>query len=94
MVEFLGFVCGHGPLLRRKASQVLRQTLADPYVRVQRQSRESMLEGLARFDRRPDKGYSLVDCISMNVMDELGIREVLAGDRHFEQEGFIALMRR
>ena len=94
MVEFVGYMCGLGPLLRRKASQVLRSTLDDPLVRVDRQSRQSLLAGLARFDRRPDKGYSLVDCISMNLMEELGIREALTGDHHFEQEGFVALMRR
>ena len=30
----------------------------------------------------------------MNVMDGYGIREALTGDHHFEQQGFVALMRR
>ena len=47
-----------------------------------------------RFDAaRPDKGYSLTDCISMQTMGSQGIRDVLTNDRHFEQEGFQALFR-
>ncbi|MEX1103784.1 MAG: nucleic acid-binding protein [Dehalococcoidia bacterium] len=93
LVEYLGYISGHGSASRRKASETLRATLADPNVRVIPQSRETMLRGLARFDRRPDKAYSLVDCVSMNVMDDLGIHEALTADHHFEQEGFVALMR-
>jgi hypothetical protein len=45
------------------------------------------------YSARPDKGYSLVDCISMQTMWREGIAEVLTNDRHFEQEGFRALFR-
>lgn len=50
------------------------------------------LEGLPLYERRPDKGYSLVDCISMNVMRRLRLRQVLTNDRHFAQEGFTVLL--
>lgn len=46
------------------------------------------------FADRPDKGYSLVDCISMVVMRDRGIAEVLSADHHFIQEGFVALLTR
>ena len=42
---------------------------------------------------RPDKGYSLTDCISMQTMRREGLTEILTNDRHFEQEGFRALFR-
>lgn len=32
--------------------------------------------------------YSLVDCISMVVMEERGIQHVLTNDHHFTQAGF------
>jgi len=35
-----------------------------------------------------DKGYSLTDCISMIVMKQRGIIEVLTHDKHFTQENF------
>ena len=48
---------------------------------------------LTRYENRPDKRYSMVDCIGMTVMDEAGVREVLATDADFAQEGFLNLMR-
>ena len=43
---------------------------------------------------RPDKNWSLTDCISFCIIRERGIREALAYDEHFEQAGFLALLRR
>jgi uncharacterized protein len=40
---------------------------------------------------RPDKDWSLTDCISFVVMKDEGIREALTGDRHFTQAGFVPL---
>jgi len=57
------------------------------------QSRESFLAGLQLYRARPDKGYSFVDCISMQTMRKEGLTGVLTNDRHFEQEGFRALFR-
>jgi predicted nucleic acid-binding protein len=62
-------------------------------VRVIAQSWESFLAGLDLYAARPDKGYSLTDCISMDAMRLEGLTEVLTNDRHFEQEGFRALFR-
>jgi predicted nucleic acid-binding protein len=58
-------------------------------VRIVPQSMASFQAGLMLYRSRPDKGYSLVDCISMRTMREEG----LTNDRHFEQEGFRALFR-
>ncbi len=43
--------------------------------------------------RREDKAWSLVDCSSFIVMQELGINEALTADRHFEQAGFVCLLK-
>jgi predicted nucleic acid-binding protein len=56
------------------------------------QSHDTFTAGLARYKARPDKGYSLTDCISMNVMTERDIREILTNDDHFTQEGFKMLL--
>jgi predicted nucleic acid-binding protein len=40
-----------------------------------------------------DKTWSLVDCISFEVMKEKGLTEALTGDKHFEQAGFNCLMK-
>ena len=48
--------------------------------------------GLALYHSRPDKAWSLTDCISFAVMAERGLTEALTGDRHFEQAGFTTLL--
>lgn len=40
------------------------------------------------------KHWSLTDCISFVVMQQRGIRQALTFDRHFEQAGYEALLRR
>lgn len=49
--------------------------------------------GLELYARRPDKAWSLTDCISFVVMSERDLTEALTGDHHFEQAGFRALLR-
>jgi predicted nucleic acid-binding protein len=50
-------------------------------------------QGLERFAARPDKDWSLTDCISFVVMEDEGINEALTADHHFEQAGFTALLK-
>ncbi len=49
--------------------------------------------GIALYTARGDKNWSLTDCISFEVMRRLGIQDALTGDHHFEQAGFVALLR-
>jgi hypothetical protein len=44
------------------------------------------------YGARPDKDWSLTDCISIEVMAERGITDALTGDHHFLQAGFRALL--
>lgn len=90
LIEVLNFLSGSGMNVRRKAAMIVRQLLqADPQkVTVLPQSHDVFLEGLSLYEERLDKGYSLTDCISMVVMRELQIQEVLTHDHHFVQEGF------
>ena len=67
--------------------------LGDPNVHVVPQTRGSFLEGLKLYRARPDKGYSLTDCISMQTMRRQGLFDVLTNDKHFQQEGFRVLFR-
>jgi predicted nucleic acid-binding protein len=52
------------------------------------QSRSSLLDALTLYEARPDKEYSLTDCIAMQVMRREGLTDVLTNDHHFTQEGF------
>ncbi len=48
--------------------------------------------GFELYTRRPDKDWSLTDCISFVVMRQHNLTEALTADHHFEQAGFTALM--
>jgi uncharacterized protein len=50
-------------------------------------------EGINLYSQRPDKEWTLTDCVSFVVMQRQGITEVLTGDHHFEQAGFVALLK-
>ena len=49
--------------------------------------------GLTLYFSRPDKDWSLTDCISFVIMQREGITEALTGDHHFEQAGFNILLK-
>ena len=49
--------------LRKRAVETVREILSDPAVHVVPQSHESFLSGFDLYAARPDKGYSLTDCI-------------------------------
>ncbi len=92
LTEFLAHFSGYGPVLRQGAVRYAESILNDPGVVVLPQSHQSFLDGFALYKARPDKGYSLTDCTSMEVMRQEGITEVLTHDAHFTQEGFVILL--
>jgi hypothetical protein len=49
--------------------------------------------GFSLYAERPDKDWSLTDCISFVVMNRLRLTEALTADRHFEQAGFKVLLK-
>lgn len=54
--------------------------------------RDIFERGWNLYRQRPDKGWSLTDCISFEVMKDLGLRHALTSDEHFRQAGFIPLL--
>lgn len=51
-------------------------------------------QAFSLFAQRADKEWSLIDCVSFVVMNERGITRALTADSHFEQAGFVPLMRK
>jgi predicted nucleic acid-binding protein len=49
--------------------------------------------GLELFRRRPDQTWSLTDCTSFVLMQQLGLAEAITADHHFEQAGFTILLK-
>jgi predicted nucleic acid-binding protein len=67
--------------------------IQDPDLHIVPQSRSTFLAGLKLYNARPDKGYSLTDCISMEMMRRESLTQALTNDKHFDQEGFRAIFR-
>lgn len=48
--------------------------------------------GWELYCNRPDKAWSLTDCISFLVMRDAGLTDALTADDHFRQAGFRAVL--
>lgn len=80
-------------LKRHKFIELFRILRADLAAEIVPATTEMFSRGCEFFADRPDKDWSLTDCISFLVMADRGIHEALTGDHHFEQAGFLALLK-
>ena len=80
------------PFARQLFGKFAQKLRAHHDVRILPSLSDLFNRGLALFEARPDKKWSLTDCISFVVMDDLGLAEALTADHHFEQAGFVALL--
>jgi uncharacterized protein len=72
---------------------LMREIQADRHTTVIPGDSQLIERGLELYTRRPDKEWSLTDCISFVVMREYGLVDALTADHHFEQAGFRVLLR-
>ncbi|NOT49525.1 MAG: PIN domain-containing protein [Acidobacteria bacterium] len=91
LIEFLNYFSEHGAEARLSAAETVAAIIDDTEIEYIRHDRETFSQAVKLYEKRPDKGYSLTDCISMLAMKRLGILEVLTHDDHFMQEGFTIL---
>jgi predicted nucleic acid-binding protein len=54
---------------------------------------ERFYAGAALFRRHADKEWSFTDCISFALMRELRTRDAFTTDHHFQQAGFVPLLK-
>jgi uncharacterized protein len=92
LTELLNFYSEFGQRMRLEVSVYVHQLLVNPKFEIIGRGEMTFLDALELYESRLDKGYSLTDCISMNVCRELGITEILTHDHHFEQDGFKILL--
>jgi uncharacterized protein len=94
IVEFFNFYSEYGKFIRQKTHEFYRQMLVLAQVEIIAQTSQRLEQAIDFHANRPDKGYSLTDCISMTVMRERDCSDVMTNDKHFGQEGFTMLMQR
>jgi predicted nucleic acid-binding protein len=78
---------------RQGAVALLRSLTTDVNASVESITATLFHRGLDLYETRTDKEWGLVDCLSFIVMWDRGLTEALTSDEHFEQAGFIALLR-
>ena len=80
------------PGLRPNFQRLIGLLEKDPQMTVIPASRELFHRGLALYFARPDKEWSLTNCISFVVMQDEGLTDALTGDHHFAQANFAVLL--
>lgn len=81
------------PTSRISCVEFLDNLAVQPNTIVRSLDDELLACGMALYGRRSDKEWSLTDCISFVVMEQEGLTQALSGDHHFEQAGFVALLK-
>lgn len=81
------------PPTREYAVSLVDRVTRDPNTDVVPQTGLQFRDALDRYRARADQSWSLVDCASFLIMEQRGIQDALAHDRHFEQAGFKAVLR-
>ncbi len=78
--------------LRPRFVELALSVVSNPAVTVLPADEDGFQRGFELYQQRPDRKWSLTDCISFLVMQEHGITEALTADHHFTQAGFQVLL--
>ena len=81
------------PKLRSTVVAALEDCERDPLIEIITLSEELFNKGFGFFRQHADKSWGLTDCISFVIMREREISEALTADEHFEQAGFVPLLK-
>ena len=80
------------PSNRMKYARLVTLLQSTPGIEVLPLSAGQFEAGTRYYASRPDKSWSLTDCISFVIMRERALRDALTTDHHFAQAGFRVLM--
>ncbi|MGL6337769.1 MAG: type II toxin-antitoxin system VapC family toxin [Waterburya sp.] len=93
LTEVLNDFSKRGDYLRKVATELIDNIYENPNITVISQTSQQFQQGLELYKNRLDKNWSLTDCVSFKIMEQMSIYEAFAYDKHFEQAGFRALLR-
>ena len=77
---------------KEQAVAVIERFLNSDEVEVVQLSSSLFEKAFALYRQYQDKDWGMVDCVSIVVMRDAGIRQALAFDNHFSQAGFEVLI--
>jgi predicted nucleic acid-binding protein len=78
---------------RKRFLPFLQFLRGNPLVTIVQSDQAIFDRGVALYDQRRDKDWSLTDCISFIVMQDHAIADALTGDHHFDQAGFNVMIK-
>ncbi len=78
---------------RVKAIAFIQSLKTSPYVLILHISKDLDRKAWELFSSREDKAWSLVDCSTFVVMQQNNMIQALTTDHHFEQAGFMRLLK-
>ncbi len=93
LAEVLDGLGDRGQRFRELAAETVHRLRTAPNVTVVPQTSAQFRAALEMYRARLDKEWGLTDCASFQIMEQQGITDALTYDHHFEQAGFIALLR-
>lgn len=92
LAEFVALAEARG-LRREPALQFVAAVMDNPEIEVTWIDEGQHRTALRLLQARLDETYSLCDAVSFLLMRESAITQALTTDRHFEQEGFVRLLK-
>jgi predicted nucleic acid-binding protein len=93
LTEVLNHSSKRGTFLKQAVVALIQSTQKSPAIEITPQTSELFHAALELYSQRPDQSWSHTDCASFCIMQQRSIQEALAYDHHFEQAGFVALLR-
>ena len=93
LTEFLNFFCKFLGVIRTQAAVKVQKIDLNPNITFIPQNSMQFNSALALYLDREDKEWSLTDCSSFLLMEELKITIALSRDKHFVQAGFQNLIK-
>ncbi len=93
LTEVLNHFSKHGNFLRYASVNFIEKMQENQSITIIPQTDDIFQQALILYKQRPDQAWSHTDCSSFCIMAQQNILEALAYDKHFEQAGFIALLR-
>ncbi|MGE0130488.1 MAG: type II toxin-antitoxin system VapC family toxin [Blastocatellales bacterium] len=78
---------------RPKVTAFVESLKVSPYVEIAHLDETLDAQAWLLLKSRQDKEWSLVDCASFVMMRQRGLLEALTTDHHFEQAGFVRLLK-
>ncbi len=93
MAELVALLTSPLRLTRPQIITFVESLRQSPYIEILHIDAETDTKAWQLLSSREDKNWSLVDCSSFVVMQQRNITEALTNDYHFEQAGFVRLLK-